>query len=49
MQKQTGTQSFHSFFFFFFGPTDRPTITRDGAMGKETFYGHGLKLPVDTA
>ena len=30
----------HSFFFFF--PTDRPTITRDGAMGNETFYWDGL-------
>ena len=30
------------FYFFFFCPTDRPTITRDGAMENETFYGDGL-------
>ena len=29
-------------FFFLARPTDRPTITRDGAMGKETFYWGGL-------
>ena len=29
-------------FFFFFCPIDRPTITRDGAMGDETFYWDGL-------
>ena len=34
--------SVHSLFFF--GPTDRPTITRDGAMGNETFYWDGLRL-----
>ncbi len=31
------------FFFFFFFPTYLPTITRDGAMGNETFYWNGLK------
>ena len=31
--------SVHSFFFC---STNRPTITRDGAMGNETFYWHGL-------
>ena len=31
-------------FFFFARPTDRPTITRDRAMGNETFYWHGLSL-----
>ena len=30
------------FFFFFFSPIDRPTITRDGAMGDKTFYWDGL-------
>ena len=28
------SKTVHSFFL----PTDRPTITRDGAMGNETFY-----------
>ena len=32
----------HSYFYFFFCPTDRPTFTRGRAMRKETFYGHGL-------
>ena len=31
-----------SFFFVGGGATDRPTITRDGAMGNETFYWDGL-------
>ena len=29
-------------FFFFFCPTDRPTITRGRTMGNATFYGDGL-------
>ena len=39
----SGTQtrsSVHSFLFFF--RPDRPTISRDGAMGNETFYWDGL-------
>ena len=32
------------FFFFFTRPSDRPTITRDGAMGNETFYWDGLVI-----
>ena len=31
------------FILFFVCPTDRPTITKDGAMGNETFYWDGLR------
>ena len=35
--------SVHYFiYFFFYCPPDRHTITRDGAMGNETFYCNGL-------
>ena len=35
--------------FFFFCPTDRPTITRDGAIGNKTFYWDGLNHLAGTA
>ena len=39
----SGTQEPSSVHFFLGGgATDRPTITRDGAMGNETFYWDGL-------
>ena len=34
----------HSFYYFFFCPTDRPTFARVKAMGNETFYWDGLKV-----
>ena len=34
--------TFKCSFFWGGGATDRPTITRDGAMGNETFYWDGL-------
>ena len=37
----SGTQEPSSVHFFFWA-TDRPTITRDGAMGNKTFYWDGL-------
>ena len=41
----SGTQSTPSFVHsFFFGPTDRPSIIRDGTMGNETIYWDGLKF-----
>ena len=39
----SGTQTPSSVHFFLAQPTERPTITRDGAMGNETFYWDGLK------
>ena len=38
--------SFHFFLFsfFFVRPTDRPTFTRDRAIGNETFHGYGLTI-----
>ena len=32
------------FILFFFCPTDQPTITRDRAIGNETFYWDGLTI-----
>ena len=37
------------YIFFFFCPTDRPTITRDGAIGNKTFYWDGLNHLAGTA
>ena len=38
------SKTVHSFFL----PTDRPTITRDGAMGNETFFWDSLiRTPVN--
>ena len=45
MQSKLEQKVFILFFVVvFFCPTDRPTVTRDEAMGNETFYWHGLMI-----
>ena len=39
----SGTQTPSSVHFFLAQPTERPTITRGGAMGNETFHSDGVK------